>query len=260
MSVLEATREKWPDTYVDFSHTLGVLNSIQRSVFFEMMKYKLPNIIKSHTDFADVMMYFTSEQRSIVFDTMKDIIPAIIQKLDESKFNNLLRYFSPEQRETITGIKHLMAAFDKEITVFASALMSDNNTRIKAEFDHLIQHSETQVELLAALSRLEPRWMEKINVAVGLKLAGTQLTSQPDIEAAVKQYVNHYLDTRSTVTQQYKQSIKLISDEHEREQKESKGDVIETLRPSDYKKIAVERRNKKNVNSANSLSNKLGKG
>jgi len=68
-------------------------------------------------------------------------------------------------------------ASDTDIMVFALALMSNDNERIKTQFDHLLKNTTSPDELRVVLSRLEPVWVEKINVASGLDVTLLKATT-----------------------------------------------------------------------------------
>ena len=220
--VFDASRDKLPEFITsgnDLKYTLEYLSPEQCIAVLDAMRDKLPEIIESIYDLSNILQYLLSpEKRTAVFNAMMDKLPELIKSVGD--LNWVFDYLSPEQHNTAVSIIQLKddlikIAPDNHVIAFASALMSGDTMRIKAQFDHLIEQSTTPAELITALSNLEPRWMEKINIAVGLNLTATQLTSQPDIETGIHQYIAQPVENKKTMSHQYKQVIQSIAGKEE---------------------------------------------
>jgi len=244
-AVFKILNEKLPEMAKSSQFFYDVVSGLlptERMDAIAVMKNKFPDIIRSGHDLYMVLWPLSPEERTVVYDIMKDKLPALIQSGND--FGVMLTFVSSDQRKTLISIKRLIDSFENtapeaNIRELASALISDNNVRIKAEFEHLVESSLSPAELILALSYVEPLWLEKINKAVGLQLTPLQLTDQPHFATVIKQYMALLKDNKKTVIDQYKRAIRPLTVEHEKQRDK---DAVRPPRPSDYKKIAEKRR------------------
>ena len=144
----------------------------KRTAIYEVMKDKWPHMISFEPGYEDEFKFSlqclaTDEQRTEMYNAIKDKIPDILKTDYKLLDGNALQYLTSDQQAEIIGIKKLMDDLGKtaspaDITAFASALMSNDNARIKTQFDLLLKNTNPREALITALSNLEPVWLGKL--------------------------------------------------------------------------------------------------
>ena len=187
----------------------------QRTAIYEVMKDKWPHLISFKPGEEQGFVWSlkclaTEDQRTEMYNAIKDKIPEILKTDYKLLGSGALQYLTRDQQEAIISIKKLMDDLEKtaspaDITAFASALMSNDNARIKTQFDLLLKNTNQSDELTTALSNLEPVWLEKTKVASESELKSTVVV---DVENA-KPFVSG--EKCKEITTSYRDIFKTMS-------------------------------------------------
>ena len=98
----EIMRDKLPSiikSQLDFKKILNTIRSDQYTDLCEAMKDALPNIITSVHDVNIVLQYRTPEQRVVLCEAMKEVLPNIIKTSQD--FKNVSPYLTQKQRTAL---------------------------------------------------------------------------------------------------------------------------------------------------------------
>lgn len=161
-------------------------------IIFDLFKDQLPHLINSPAKFKQFYSNAPAVFQSETYEMMKHKLPLMIESNNDLEL--IIAHLPLIQRITLRSLNILMnhlneTASSQDIKAFASALISEDNHQIKTGFNHLTRPSNQSSELIKALSTLEPRWLRKINTAVGLNMDFQQLTSPKQVEARIKDYL-----------------------------------------------------------------------
>ncbi|MDF1826819.1 MAG: ADP-ribosyltransferase [Legionellaceae bacterium] len=98
------------DSGVDFGHTLYSLTPAQRTVVFNNIQHNLPSIIRSSVDFGYALRYLEPEQRTLIFEGMKNTLPDMI-KTGEDIYYALINLTREQRTVILDNINNLPSIF-----------------------------------------------------------------------------------------------------------------------------------------------------
>lgn len=197
----------------DLGIILKSLSPEHNIVVLQQIKRKLPTLISSSLDFAKACSYLTSEECAKFCQKMCDTLPNLIQSADDIQI--MTPYFTLEKTDAllpVLSLPYLVTSLkactsNKLVVKLASALLSNDNARIKRDLDQLMQHDnfadmslysffmeEPKRSWIDVLPDLDACWLEKINAALALGLTDLQLCSLVEVKHALEEYSN--LDSR----------------------------------------------------------------
>lgn len=180
------------------------LSDAPRTVFFEAIKQSLPGIIKSAADFFYVLKPLSRAQRVMVYELMIDDLMAMMRSTEDCRtiFYYLFHGAEPVYRSLLKFIERMH--FSEDAKAFAIVLVGQDPEQIRVKFDRLIiqghrpsrgflaffRPHNSMAELITTVTGLSPKWIAKLNRALGLNLEEIQFNSQKAIKAALTAYIN----------------------------------------------------------------------
>lgn len=187
----------------EFANELQFLGKEQRTEIYSLIRDRLSDFIQSSNDFANVLQYLSPSQQTAVFETMKPNLLDLIHTDADRIF--ILRYLPAEEAKTFKNILTFIDRMNasEPAKQFASALLEDDDRKMKSHFDTLIQQSQQptikhisyfekqshHAQLMDATAHLGPHWISKISDALGLNLNEEGNSSQKDMVEAIKSYL-----------------------------------------------------------------------
>ncbi len=221
MSVLTAIKDKLPNIIRSVNNISEVILCVPPGeciYIFDMIDCQSPKIIQSISDLTRLCQDLSHQQCFIFFDQYKERLPSITQST--STFHSLRRMITAEQYEHCNSMKRLMdqlrvaGVSDQHIKKFTSSLMSENNLKIKTQFNRILEEANEPADLCSVLSTIEKHWLKQINNAVELNLTDAQLESPSDISASMNQYVIQTADDDLSAGQSELERIKALTHQY----------------------------------------------
>jgi hypothetical protein len=189
---------------IHFYSILNGLSIAQTSAVTEAMDRALRKMIKSLNDYCVIFEHIEFEQREAVYEILKDRLAMIIKSpKDYEQIKPWLNTIQQSELSHILTLHQLKAMFTKEVAKEVNAvMMSDDLGQIKTQIDRLItiiSHSQTRIgtffsnkktinQLSDIIMRLEPGWLDKVNVALELGLEDEQLRNQIEVKSIFQNY------------------------------------------------------------------------
>jgi len=263
-------KEKLPFLHVeDLAVYNDLLHYLDResSVLFEMsMKDKIPDLMAKDlkaniTSVAEFILKLTQQSteadRAFVFDTMEEKLPDLIINslpLENALANNafvnsaevmdnivkILKYLPPAQYAKFASNDTVQQCFKKMLLnsnfpssaaeSFSKALLSNDDERIKTEFDHmddslrnmwvksgLYSYKNTLLGWLVGVASLDPFWLSKINDSLKLSYSKQFYPKgfDSDFHLRLCEYCDSRLASRSQSSQEIKAALQDLKQEPE---------------------------------------------